>query len=748
MEQPGEGTGMKVVCVGTDPAALYLGILLKRKDRAHAVRFLDTGGDTTSLPSAIVCNPLKRRLKLAEADVAAAANAEVATFDRVAVSTGGDAFETRGLPYASVRTAGLTDALKRIATDEGCEFRYGPANEIPDALVGADLVVVSDPAVGRLFPDIPAAEQSPGGNLFLALASSKPGHALRYDFRATPGGIMQVTSWPHAGGSAVIVEASAQTIRANGLDRAGSDAMLAFCRQYFADAFDGVEVSASAAWQPFATIRRARWHAGKTVVMGRAAYTSHYSVGLDIRSDLEDAEALAALLGTHASVEEALKAFDAARRPKAESLQRASRASQSWFEHVDEHIGMPFDQFVFSLLTASMRMTYARVEKAAPELVRRVDAIVAPQADGASNRPPPPMFAPITLRGLTIPNRVVVSPMCMYSSKDGTVTDWQLVHLGSRAVGGAGLVISEMTDVLPEGRISMHCAGMYAPEHVTAWKRVTDFIHEHSASKVAVQLAHAGRKGSLTRSWEGHKNLGEKANWEILAPSAIPFMEGRQTPRAMNRADMDKVRDAFARATEMSHEAGFDMIELHFAHGYLISSFISPASNKRTDEYGGSLENRMRFPLEVFRAVRAAWPKDKPISTRISSVDWVEGGTTIEDAIEIARMLHEAGNDILAVSSGGVVSAQPPVDGRNFQATLSDRIRNALHIPTMSVGGIVSHGDINTIVGAGRADMCALGRGYLEDAYFARHAATDQNFTGLKWPSQYRRAGEVRLRGA
>ena len=256
---------------------------------------------------------------------------------------------------------------------------------------------------------------------------------------------------------------------------------------------------------------------------------------------------------------------------------------------------------------------------------------------------------------MTIPNRVVVSPMCMYSAKDGIVNDWHVVHLGSRAVGGAGLVISEMTDVLPEGRISLHCAGMYAPEHVGAWKRVTDFIHQHSASKVAVQLAHAGRKGSLTRSWEGHKNLGEAANWEILAPSAIPFAEGRQTPRAMNRADMDKVRDAFARAAEMSDAAGFDMIELHFAHGYLISSFISPASNKRTDEYGGSLENRMRFPLEVFKAVRAAWPKDKPISTRISSVDWVEGGTTIEDALAIARMLHDAGNDILAVSSGGVV---------------------------------------------------------------------------------------------
>jgi anthraniloyl-CoA monooxygenase len=737
---------MKVVCVGTDPAALYLGILLKRKNRAHAVRFLDSDGETTPLPSAIVCNPLKRRLKLTEADVAAAANAEVATFDRVAVSTGEHRFATQGLPYASVRSAGLIAALRRIAADAGCEFSPCKLEAIAGEMSGADLIVVADPAVRELVPDAPPAEATSGRNLLLALDSATQTNSLSHRFQAAPGGIVHVVAWPHADGTAVIVEAPAQVVKANGLDRA--DALLTFGRKHFADAFDGVSAPADYTWRPFVTVRSARWHAGKTVLMDRAAYTSHFSVGLDVRSHLEDAEALAAQLGTHASVEDALKAFDAARRPKAESLQRASRASQSWFEHVDDHLGLPFEQFVFALLTASMRMTYARVEKSAPELVRRVDAIVAPQADGASNRPPPPMFAPITLRGLTIANRVVVSPMCMYSAKDGVVNDWALVHLGSRAVGGAGLVISEMTDVLPEGRISMHCAGMYAPEHVPAWKRVTDFIHEHSASKVAVQLAHAGRKGSLTRSWEGHKNLGEKANWEILAPSAIPFTEGRQTPRAMNRADMDKVRDAFARATQMSHEAGFDMIELHFAHGYLISSFISPASNKRTDEYGGPLENRMRFPLEVFRAVRAAWPKDKPISTRISSVDWVEGGTTIEDAIEIARMLHEAGNDILAVSSGGVVSPQPPVDGRNFQATLSDRIRNALHVPTMSVGGIVSHGDVNTIIGAGRADMCALGRGYLEDAYFARHAATEQNFTGLKWPSQYRRAGEVRLRGA
>jgi anthraniloyl-CoA monooxygenase len=320
------------------------------------------------------------------------------------------------------------------------------------------------------------------------------------------------------------------------------------------------------------------------------------------------------------------------------------------------------------------------------------------------------------------------------------------VHLGSRAVGGAGLVVTEMTDVLPEGRISLHCAGMYKPEHVDAWKRVVDFIHEHSASKVAIQLAHAGRKGSLTRNWEGHQNLGT-ANWELLAPSPIPFMDGRQTPRAATRADMDKVRDAFIRAAEMSEAAGFDMIEMHYAHGYLMSSFISPAANQRTDEYGGPLENRMRFPMEVFRAVRAVWPAHKPICTRISAIDWVEGGTTIEDAIEIARMLHAAGNDILAVSSGGVSSAQRVSEGRAFQAAFSDQIRNTLKIPTMAVGGIVSHGDANTIIGAGRADMAAIARGYLEDAYFARHAARAQNYTGMKWPNQYRRAADIQLRG-
>ncbi len=737
---------MKVTCVGTDPAGLYLGILLKRSNSSHTVRIVE-GPGTTPAPATFVANPLRPRMTLGDVGMLEELNRAVAQFDRVTIDADGRQHETRRLKYAAVDPTVLADILRRRAADVGCEFVDGVGfssldHSEADVLVAADGADSHVRALTTGFTPQLAESQS----AFIAFESSKPLDALSYLFRATPSGIFHAFAYPRGpSGTCVIVEAPTDVIRASGLEHKSALEALGFCRDLFGIDLDRALPSGNdTAWRPFVTVRNRPWHVGNVVLLGAAAYTSHFSVGLDLRASLEDAQALASHLGTGAKPTEALAAYEAARRPQAESLQRAAQASLTWFEHPHRYRDMPFEQFCFSLLTSSMRLTHARIEKVAPDLTRAVDALVAGPAHGSNQ--PPPMFTPIRLRELTISNRVVVSPMCQYSAKDGTVTDWHLVHLGSRAIGGAGLVISEMTDVLPEGRISLHCAGMYAPEHVPAWKRVTDFVHANSESKIAVQLAHAGRKGSLTRSWEGHQSLGE-AKWELIAPSPIAFAEGRQVPREMTRSDMDVVRDAFVRATEMSDAAGFDMIELHYAHGYLMSSFISPLTNRRNDEYGGSLENRMRFPLEVFSAVRAAWPAHKPISTRISSVDWIDGGTTIEDAIEIGRMLHEAGNDILAVSSGGVSSAQRPVDGRVYQAIFSDQIRNELKIPTMAVGGIVSHGDINTIVAAGRADMCALGRGYLEDAYFARHAARAQNYTGLKWPSQYRRAGEVQLRG-
>jgi anthraniloyl-CoA monooxygenase len=738
---------MRITCIGTDPAALYLGIRLKRADPSHVIRFIETGEPSWALPVALVCNPLKPRLKLDDAETLASLERDVVWFDTVMVEVNGHLLATQGLKFASIDTALAAARLSGIARGLGCEFEPGSPEHDCDAVEKADLLVLADGPHGgtrRRWPEL-APSLSTGSTRSIVFSRSRNSEGLLHAFRATDGGVCHVYEIPRGARAATLVlELPAPVIGANGLDGASPQKVLAFGRALFPGRLD--DVDGEAPLREFVTVRNKSWHADNRVVVGGAAYTAHFSVDLNLRSWLEDADALADQLASGGSVPQALQAYEAERRPKAESLQRAAQASQSWFETVDRTIGKPLAQFAFSLITSNLRLNYPRIAKAVPELARAVDALAADEPAGSNRPPPPPMLTRFRLRELELPNRIVVSPMCMYSAVDGTVNDFHLVHLGSRAVGGAGLVITEMTDVLPEGRISLHCAGMYSPEHVGAWERVVKFVHAHSDSRIGIQLAHAGRKGSLTRSWEGHRSLGE-ANWEIIAPSPIAFAPGRQVPREMTRADMEQVRNAFARATQMSDAAGFDLIELHFAHGYLISSFISPLTNRRQDEYGGSLANRMRFPLEVFRAVRAAWPTHKPISTRISAVDWVEGGTTIEDAIEIAHMLDEASNDILAVSSGGVVNEQPRMDGRLYQAGLSDQIRNALGIATMAVGGIVSHGDANTIVAAGRADLCALARGYLVDPYFVRHAAHAQN-VDANWPSQYRRAREVRLRGA
>jgi anthraniloyl-CoA monooxygenase len=353
----------------------------------------------------------------------------------------------------------------------------------------------------------------------------------------------------------------------------------------------------------------------------------------------------------------------------------------------------------------------------------------------------PPMFTPFTLRGMTVTNRVVMSPMCMYTAEEGMVNDFHLVHLGSRAMGGAGLVISEMTDVAPDGRISPGCAGIYRTEHVAAWRRITDFVHTHTDAKIGLQLGHAGRKGSQYKSWEGKNKPLAQGGWEIVAPSAIPFTDGCAVPRAMTRADMDRVRDAFAAGAARAAEAGFDFLELHCAHGYLLSTFISPLANRRDDEYGGDLMGRMRFPLEVLAAVRAAWGEDRPLGARISATDWAEGGTTADDAVAIGRLLKEAGLDIVDVSTGNVTDdARPPADGL-YQTPFSERVRNEAGIATMTVGNIRSAEEIDAIVAEGRADLCAVGKGHLWDPYFARHAARALGYDGLDWPPQYRAAG-------
>nr|MCH9685548.1 bifunctional salicylyl-CoA 5-hydroxylase/oxidoreductase [Deltaproteobacteria bacterium] len=423
----------------------------------------------------------------------------------------------------------------------------------------------------------------------------------------------------------------------------------------------------------------------------------------------------------------------------AAKLQKSAVTSQTWFEEIRRYADDPLLQLTMSLMSRSKRVTHANLALRDPEFMAKVDRWFA-DANGLADRTPapPPMFVPLTLRDMTLPNRVMVSPMCQYSAADGRPDDWHLVHLGSRAVGGAGLVMAEMTDITRDGRISPGCTGLYSDEHVVGWRRVTEFVHGNSQAKIGVQLGHAGRKGSTGVLWDGYDMPLPDGNWELVAPSPLPLHPGKsQTPRPMTRADMDAIKAAYVTATERAHEAGFDIIEVHMAHGYLLGSFISPLTNVRDDEYGGSLDDRMRFPLEVFDAVRAAWPDEKPISVRISAVDWAPGGTTAADAVEVSRRLQQHGVDIIDVSSGQTVPHEDPNYGRMFQTPFSDRIRHELGIPTIAVGAIQGWDHINTVLASGRADVCALARPHLFDPYLTLHAAAEQRYYDVQWPPQY-----------
>jgi anthraniloyl-CoA monooxygenase len=543
----------------------------------------------------------------------------------------------------------------------------------------------------------------------------------------------------------------------NRLERMSQQEAIAYCERLFSPWLGGhglmsntSHLRGSAIWIKFPRIICRHWthwldldgREIPVVLMGDAAHTAHFSIGSGTKLAMEDAIALAAALRTERTVPAALEAYEVGRRPQVESLQRAAQASLEWFESVERYHDTEPLQFAFNLLTRSLRITHENLRVRDPGLVEQVNRWFAEQAVRQSGRPvsldppPPPMFTPYRLRDLELPNRIVVSSMCQYRAEDGVPNDWHLVHLASRAIGGAGLVMTEMTDVSREGRISPGCAGLYRPEHVNAWKRIVDFVHTESQAAVGMQLSHAGRKGSTCLLWEGEDEPLPEGNWPLIAPSPIPYQPHSQVPREMTRADMNQVADDFVRATGMADAAGFDLLELHLAHGYLLASFISPLTNRRTDEYGGSLANRMRYPLEIVSRVRTAWPAAKPLSVRISAVDWAPGGVEAHDSVEVARMAVAAGADIVDVSAGQTVPDAKPIYGRQFQTPFSDRIRHEARVPTMTVGNISSPADVNTILAAGRADLVVLARAHLWDPYWTRHAAADLGYK-LPWPPMY-----------
>ena len=740
---------MKIVSVGGGPAGLYFAILMKKADPAHEITVLERNRpDDTFGFGVVFSDATLDNFREADPETHAAITQAFAHWDDIDIHYQDQVLTSTGHGFSGMSRQALLDILQARAKDLGVVLQFSSEVTDPAAWAGADLVLAAD-GVNSALRLRYAAHFQPAidwrRNRFVWLGTTFPFPAFTFMFKESEHGLWRVHAYRYdARSSTFILEATEATWRRAGLDEASEDETVAFVARLFARELDGHPVLKNRSlWRSFPTVRNGRWHHDNIVLVGDAAHTAHFSIGSGTKLAMEDAIALCRALGEHRDVTPALAAYEAERRPQVETLQRAAQTSLEWFEHTERYHGrLEPAQFAFSLLTRSLRVTHENLKARDAKFVATVDGWLADKASRQSGvavpaaPPPPPMFTPFRLRELVLSNRVVVSPMCQYSAEDGTPGDWHLVHLGSRAVGGAGLVMTEMTDVSREGRISPGCTGMYKPEHVTVWKRIVDFVHATSAAKIGLQLAHAGRKGSTRRLWEGIDEPLPEGNWPLISASPLPYFSHSQTPREMDRRDMDGVRDAFARAAGMAVRAGFDLIELHFAHGYLLASFISPLTNQRKDAYGGSLANRLRFPLEVFDAVRAVWPASKPMSVRISATDWKESGLEPAEAVQLARELKAHGCDIVDVSAGNTVADQEPAHGRLFQTPFSDRIRLEADIPTMTVGAVASYADVNSIIAAGRADLCVLARAHLYDPYWTRHAAQEQGIE-LPWPPQY-----------
>lgn len=740
---------MKLVSIGGGAAGLYVALLMKKADPAHDVLVVERNrADDTFGFGVVFSDATLENFAEADRETYEAITRSFAHWDDIDIHYRGEVLTSTGHGFSGMSRQLLLDILQRRCLTLGVRIEF--QKEISDlaAYADADLVLAAD-GVNSFIRSRYAEHFRPQvdwrPNKFVWLGTTFPYPAFTFIFKETEHGLWRVHAYRYdASMSTFILETTEAAWRRAGLDQADEDQTLAFAERLFAKELQGHRLLKNRSlWRNFPTVKNGCWHHGNLVLVGDAAHTAHFSIGSGTKLAMEDAIALAQALQRHGEVKKALVAYEEERRPQVESLQRAAQVSLEWFEQTERYYGrLEPIQFAMSLLTRSLRVTHDNLRLRDPRFAATVDRWFASQAERQAGvtvpatPAPPPMFTPFRLRDLVLPNRVVVSPMCQYSAEDGTPNDWHLVHLGSRALGGAGLVMTEMTDVSREGRISPGCTGMYKAEHVAAWKRIVDFVHSHSPARIGMQLAHAGRKGSTKKLWEGIDEPLEAGNWPIISASAIPYYPHSQVPEPMDRSDMDTVRDDFVRATRMAEEAGFDLLELHFAHGYLLASFLSPLTNTRLDEYGGALVNRARYPLEVFDAVRAVWPARKPMSVRISATDWMEGGATPDDAVELAKLLKTHGCDIVDVSAGQTVPDQKPVYGRLYQTPFADRIRQEAEIPTMTVGNIASWADVNSIVAAGRADLCVLARAHLYDPYWTRHAAYEQGYE-LPWPDQY-----------
>ncbi|MEA3035728.1 MAG: anthraniloyl-CoA monooxygenase [Sphingomonadales bacterium] len=744
---------MRIACLGGGPAGLYFAISMKLRDGAHDIHVFERNrADDTFGWGVVFSDQTVENLMANDPVSGAVIRDEFAHWDDIEVHIHGQTIRSSGHGFIGIGRKRLLAILQERARELGVHLHFEQeASSRLEDWAEYDLVIAADGANSRIRTAYEAhfgIDIQVRKNRFFWFGTPKAFEAFTFAFEQTEAGWV----WAHAyrfdeDFSTFIVEMAPDTWAALGLDRMDQPEAIALCERIFARYLDGAPLISNAthlpgpqAWLQFRRIVCDTWHYKNLILLGDAAHTAHFSIGSGTKLALEDAIKLAEVLSRRGlSREPALEEYQAERSLEVLKLQNSARNSTEWFETLERYLHFEPIQFAYSLLTRSQRVSHENLRLRDRPWLEGVERWFQSKALGVPvNDPAPPMFAPYKLRGLDLDNRIVVSPMAMYSARDGVPSDFHLVHYGTRAQGGAGLVYTEMTCVSPEGRISPGCTGMYAPEHVAAWQRIVGFVHANSRAKICLQLGHSGPKGSTKLGWEGNDVPLEAGNWPVMAASEMPWSPANQIPRPMTREDMDAVIEQFVVAVKMGEEAGFDMVELHAAHGYLLSSFITALTNKRTDEYGGSLENRLRFPLEVFRAMRAAWPAEKPMSVRISANDWMgEAGVTPAEAVSIGEAFAEAGADLIDVSAGQTWAKCSPIYGRMFQTPFADQIRNEARVATMAVGNIYEPDHANSILAAGRADLVALARPHLVDPMWTLRAAAAQDYRGVAVPPQY-----------
>lgn len=744
---------MRIACLGGGPAGLYFAISMKLREPSHEIVVIERNrADDTFGWGVVLSDETLENLKANDPESAGAIAERFAYWDDIAVVIKGTRTKSTGHGFCGIGRRQLLIILQSRARDLGVDLRFETEFEdLETYRRDYDLVIAADGLNSRArdaYRDTfkPEIDRRPCQFVWLGTQQTFA-DAFTFIFEDTPKGWI----WAHAyqfddQTATFIVECSQATHDAFGFAEMSQDASIATCEEIFQAHLGGHRLMTNAghirgsAWIRFPRVLCESWSHENLVLLGDAAATAHFSIGSGTKLALESAIALADALQSENDIASAFATYQHDRRIEVLRLQSAARNSMEWFENVERYLDLDPIQLNYALLTRSQRISHENLRMRDPGWLGRAEAWFMSQAGAPANTPPrAPMFAPFRLRGMELKNRVVVSPMAQYKAKDGCPTDWHLVHLGERAKGGAGLVFTEMTCVAADARITPGCPGLYTRQHEQAWRRVTDFVHAETDAKIALQLGHAGRKGSTRLGWEGMDAPLPDGNWDLVSASAIPWSQDNGTPREASTEDMAAIKAAFVAAAKRAARAGFDMLELHAAHGYLLSSFISPLSNVRSDAYGGSLENRMRYPLEVFHAVRDVWPETHPMSVRISANDWVgDRGVTADEAVAIATMFGEAGADLIDVSAGQTSTDAEPVYGRMFQTPFSDRIRNEARVPTMAVGNIYEADHANSILLAGRADLVAIARPHLSDPYWTlREAAKIGDRAAPDWPLPY-----------